>query len=326
MTRLLVMMGSGETAPTMIKPHREFFARLGDAPAVVLDTPYGFQENADDISDRAVAYFDASVGRKVNVVSWRSRDLAADRPRPRARRSRRRRLDLRRAGQPDVRAAPVARHRGPATHHRSAQARRCGRLRQRRRAHSRLAHGAGVRDLQGRRATGAGPRGSTSSAQVTGMPAVVVPHYDNAEGGHHDTRFCYLGERRLSQHGADAAGRHVHHRRRRTHRRHAGSRRHDGDGVRQRHDDDPTSRREYGLPERDACSPSTSSAASTPARRRHDRRPTRPIDLARPRRPTRPHRPSSRPRPTGSTRRSRQRPRLATPTAVSRRCSISISC
>jgi hypothetical protein len=25
----------------------------------------------------------------------------------------------------------------------------------------------------------------------------VVPHYDNAEGGNHDTRFCYMGERRL---------------------------------------------------------------------------------------------------------------------------------
>src|SRR5207249_4934236 len=27
---------------------------------------------------------------------------------------------------------------------------------------------------------------------------VVIPHYDNAEGGTHDTRFCYLGERRLA--------------------------------------------------------------------------------------------------------------------------------
>jgi hypothetical protein len=35
-------------------------------------------------------------------------------------------------------------------------------------------------------------------AQLTGLPAVVIPHYDNAEGGHHDTRFCYLGEGRLS--------------------------------------------------------------------------------------------------------------------------------
>jgi hypothetical protein len=33
-------------------------------------------------------------------------------------------------------------------------------------------------------------------AQV-GLRAAVIPHYDNAEGGTHDTRFCYLGERRL---------------------------------------------------------------------------------------------------------------------------------
>lgn len=25
----------------------------------------------------------------------------------------------------------------------------------------------------------------------------MIPHYDNAEGGTHDTRFCYLGECRL---------------------------------------------------------------------------------------------------------------------------------
>src|SRR5690606_14278371 len=31
------------------------------------------------------------------------------------------------------------------------------------------------------------------------LPVAVIPHYDNAEGGTHDTRYCYLGERRLSQ-------------------------------------------------------------------------------------------------------------------------------
>ena len=30
-----------------------------------------------------------------------------------------------------------------------------------------------------------------------GLRAAVIPHYDNAEGGTHDTRFCYLGEQRL---------------------------------------------------------------------------------------------------------------------------------
>ncbi len=32
---------------------------------------------------------------------------------------------------------------------------------------------------------------------ATGLRAAVIPHYDNAEGGNHDTRFCYLGERRV---------------------------------------------------------------------------------------------------------------------------------
>ncbi|MGH4021547.1 MAG: hypothetical protein ACRDT0_20400 [Pseudonocardiaceae bacterium] len=32
---------------------------------------------------------------------------------------------------------------------------------------------------------------------LTGLRAAVVPHFDNAEGGTHDTRYCYLGETRL---------------------------------------------------------------------------------------------------------------------------------
>jgi hypothetical protein len=30
-----------------------------------------------------------------------------------------------------------------------------------------------------------------------GLPLVVIPHWNNAEGGTHDTRFCYMGEPRL---------------------------------------------------------------------------------------------------------------------------------
>src|SRR5258705_7652587 len=72
MSGLLVIMGSGETAPTMVKPHRAIFERVPDRPAVLLDTPYGFQSNADDISARSVSYFAASVGRTVSVVPWRT--------------------------------------------------------------------------------------------------------------------------------------------------------------------------------------------------------------------------------------------------------------
>ncbi len=31
-----------------------------------------------------------------------------------------------------------------------------------------------------------------------GLAAAVIPHYDNAEGRDYDTRYCYLGERRLA--------------------------------------------------------------------------------------------------------------------------------
>src|SRR5258706_16092275 len=72
MSGLLVIMGSGETAPTMVKPHRAIFERVPDRPAVLLDTPYGFQSNADDISARSVSYFAASVGRTVSVGPWRT--------------------------------------------------------------------------------------------------------------------------------------------------------------------------------------------------------------------------------------------------------------
>src|SRR5919199_4214185 len=76
--RLLVIIGSGETSPTMSKVHRELFARLspdaGPVPAVLIDTPFGFQSNADDVAGKAVDYFRESVGRDVAVASFRAAD------------------------------------------------------------------------------------------------------------------------------------------------------------------------------------------------------------------------------------------------------------
>ncbi|MGH3569693.1 MAG: hypothetical protein ACRDRH_27510 [Pseudonocardia sp.] len=71
--RLLAVMGSGETAPTMAKVHRLLMERLGPpVDAVLLDTPYGFQENADELSRRTAEYFARSVGAMMEVATWRS--------------------------------------------------------------------------------------------------------------------------------------------------------------------------------------------------------------------------------------------------------------
>jgi cyanophycinase-like exopeptidase len=197
MARLLVIMGSGETAPTMVKPHRAIFERVGDAPAVFLDTPYGFQENADDISTRAVGYFAASVGRTVTPLSWRTTPppgLARDRALHQ--------LDeagwiFAGPGSPTYalrqwRDTPVpdtfarALERGGVVVFASAAALTLG------------SHAVPVYEIY---KAGFDPEWVPALDLVrraTGLPAVVIPHYDNAEGGHHDTRFCYLGERRLS--------------------------------------------------------------------------------------------------------------------------------
>lgn len=199
MTRLLVIMGSGETAPTMVKPHRQLFDRLDPdpGPAVLLDTPYGFQENADDISAKAVDYFAASVGRKVEPVELR-RVVGADPVRTEAALAR-----LAAAGW--VFAGP-----GSPTYALREWA------------------GTDVPDLLADKLTHGGCVVFASAAALTlgrytvpvyevykvgadpvwvdgldllgdlGPDLAIIPHYDNAEGGTHDTRFCYLGERRLA--------------------------------------------------------------------------------------------------------------------------------
>lgn len=179
----------------MGKVHRLLVERLGAPPvdAVLLDSPYGFQENADEISRRTVGYF-RNLQIPLDVASWRTADDVL--PRERA---------LARIGDADyVFAGP-----GSPTYALGVWER------------SRL------RDVLVGKLTNGGCVTFASAAAVTlgvatvpvyeiykvgvtpywaagldllaqiGLRAAVIPHYDNAEGGTHDTRFCYLGERRL---------------------------------------------------------------------------------------------------------------------------------
>lgn len=197
--RLLTIMGSGETSPTMVKTHRDLLGRFGNRPpAVLLDTPFGFQENAADISAKAVEYFAESVGARIEVASFRSA------------------LD----------AEETLAHESMLAHLRSALYVFAGpgspsyALRQ--------WSGTQIPDLLREKLASGGAVTFASAAAVTlgilsvpvyeiykvgedprwlegldllaatGLRAAVIPHYNNAEGGTHDTRFCYLGERRLS--------------------------------------------------------------------------------------------------------------------------------
>jgi cyanophycinase-like exopeptidase len=193
--RLLAIIGSGETAPTMARVHRLLLDRLvgSSADAVLLDTPYGFQENADEISQRAVGYF-RNLQIPLHIASWRTADDTLARERALAR------ID----NADYVFAGP-----GSPTY----ALRIWGDSQLRHVLGDKLLHGGCVTFASAAALTlgvatvpvyeiykvGARPywaEGMDLLAQI-GLRAAVIPHYDNAEGGTHDTRFCYLGERRL---------------------------------------------------------------------------------------------------------------------------------
>jgi cyanophycinase-like exopeptidase len=191
-------MGSGETTPTMVSVHADLLARLGPrpVPAVLLDTPFGFQENAAEISEKTVAYFRDRVGFPITVASFRNREQAT----PLEYETMLSRVADARyvfagpgsptyalrqwigTGLPDLLAAKL-RDGGCVT------------------LASAAAVGLGMFALPVYEVykVGEEPRWlpGLDLLGVTGIRAAVVPHYNNAEGGTHDTRYCYMGERRL---------------------------------------------------------------------------------------------------------------------------------
>jgi cyanophycinase-like exopeptidase len=197
--RLLTIMGSGETSPTMVKTHRDLLGRLGhQPPAVLLDTPFGFQENAADISAKAVEYFAESVGARIEVASFKSALDAEDTLAHESMLARLRSALYVFAGPgspsyalrqwsgtqiPDLLREKLAS--GGAVTFASAAAVTLGIL------------SVPVYEIY---KVGEDPRWleGLDLLAATGLRAAVIPHYNNAEGGTHDTRFCYLGERRLS--------------------------------------------------------------------------------------------------------------------------------
>ncbi|HUC57001.1 MAG TPA: Type 1 glutamine amidotransferase-like domain-containing protein [Streptosporangiaceae bacterium] len=191
--RVLAIMGSGETSPTMVTIHKALAERLGQGPhtAILLDTPYAFQENAADISARSQAYFARSVGLEVGVIARAGGRATSD-------------------------AAAILGSdwvfAGPGSPSYALRQWRDTQVPDAFRA--RIAAGTGVTIIASAAAAAMGilavPVYEIYKAGedpywlegldllgVLGLKVAVIPHYDNAEGGTHDTRFCYLGERRL---------------------------------------------------------------------------------------------------------------------------------
>ena len=180
----------------MVATHREAIEAAGAAEILVLDSPFGFQENVEQLTARLVDFFETSLSVPAVVASLRERD-----PRP---------IDVERFR--NQLAAARALFAGPGSPSyalgvwQSAAAGpllddvvcRGGSVT----LASAAALTAGVRTIPVYEIykVGAEPhwlKGLDLLARF-GLRATVVPHWNNSEGGNHDTSRCYIGERRLA--------------------------------------------------------------------------------------------------------------------------------
>ncbi len=193
----IVLMGSGELTATMVTVHKELLASLPDpAQAVFLDTPAGFQLNTNQLSRKAVAYFGSHVQHPMSIASFTSAEAASS-------------YEAQQALQTLRRADFILIGPGSPTYA----------IRQWRQTL--------IPDIFTERIQNGGCLVAASASALTlgrftlpvyeiykvgekpywfdginilgrfGFDLAVIPHWNNAEGGTHDTRFCYMGEPRF---------------------------------------------------------------------------------------------------------------------------------
>jgi len=193
MTRKLVLMGSGENSPAMVTPHQNVIKELGkNSVRINLDTPYGFQENAAEMSAKILGYFEKNVGFPIVDVHLRHKhhDQAAALE------------EIDKAdwvfsgpGSPtyalkvwsDSGAVPkftAVLDRGSIVMASAAA----------------MTMGAKTMPVYEMYKVGDEPfwlDGLNILEHATGIRATVIAHYNNTQGGTHDTRFCFIGESRM---------------------------------------------------------------------------------------------------------------------------------
>ena len=195
----IVLMGSGELTATMVEVHKKMLAKFPDpASAVFLDTPAGFQLNVDEISRKAVEYFRIHVQKQLRVASYKSSEntsafeaetafhmlrnadfvlVGPGSPTYTVR-------HLQKTSIPDILAKNI--RSGGCLVAASAAALTIGRFTLP--VYEIYKVGLDIHWVDG-----------LDILSQFGLHLVVIPHWNNAEGGTHDTRFCYMGESRFQK-------------------------------------------------------------------------------------------------------------------------------
>jgi len=196
---MIVLMGSGELTDTMVEVHKNMLARFSDSPtAVFLDTPAGFQLNVDEISKKAVEYFRVHVQKPLIIASFKSTEnTSAFEAETAFHTLRNADFVLMGPGSPtyavrQLQETPIPEilkkiiRSGGCLVAASAAALTMGRFTLP--VYEIYKVGHDVHWIDG-----------LDVLSQFGLNLVVVPHWNNAEGGTHDTRFCFMGKHRFQQ-------------------------------------------------------------------------------------------------------------------------------
>ena len=184
---VIALLGSGETAPGMTKVHRAIIEPLQPVRAVNLNTTYGFQENVPQMSAKLEDYFSTSLHVDLTTLDLTSFDTSSEISRAT--------FKLAGPGSPTYAVTQWNQlelasdllstlDSGGTLCFSSAAA---------------LTLGAFTAPIYEIYKVGAQPywvRG-LDVLGAFGLECVVIPHFDNNEGGNYDTSRCYLGQRRL---------------------------------------------------------------------------------------------------------------------------------
>jgi peptidase E len=192
-------MGSGELTATMVEVHKELLAGLAGPPhAIFLDTPAGFQLNVDHLSERATEYFRQHVQQDMSIVSFKSNETSTPLEAEQAFHAMREaNFFLVGPGSPSYavrqwQETPIPEiltkrvEDGGCLVAASAAALTVGRFTLP--VYEIYKVGEELHWLEG-----------MNILEHFGFNFVVIPHWNNAEGGTHDTRFCFMGESRFAK-------------------------------------------------------------------------------------------------------------------------------
>ncbi|HLF01321.1 MAG TPA: glycosyltransferase, partial [Anaerolineales bacterium] len=189
----LTLIGSGEFSERLLNLHQTLLRRLRPPQIAFLDTPAGFQLNANELSATAAAFFKKHFNLEIATASYRNSSVDSA---------------------PAISQLLITNYllAGPGSptyavnHWRDTAVWQT--VGERWNAGAQLVFASSAAIALGRFAlpvyeiykVGADPfwAGGLNLLGPLGFDLAIIPHYDNAEGRTHDTRYCFMGEPRLN--------------------------------------------------------------------------------------------------------------------------------